>query len=542
MNALKIVREMKADLKATRPIGVYRLARELPAFLQERITIEQARERIKVAIDRREPELLESIRTQVYDCPNHPYLRLLKHAGCEFSDLQQEMRRHGLENTLKHLAREGVYLTSEEFKGKRDVVRGSKSFWTTPSDFEPHRPSAGFAIESSGTRNRPVGSFISLDWLAVRAWAMGVFLWAHDLLTRPHAIYDAVLPGSAVNHLLINARLGRATEHWFARRIPFNTRAAAVYHYLTTYAIVLQGQRFGLPMPEFTGAQQLQPIVYWIEKKRLEGRTCQVTTIVSSAVRIAQTAVAMGLSLEGAKFVVSGEPFTEAKRKVIEQAGSVAIPHYAYGGGINAGFACANPDDIDEIHINQHMLAIIPHPKPIVRDGVQIHPLLCSTLRSESPRLLLNVENGDYGTLIKRACGCPLGETGLNLHLSHIRSYEKFTSEGMNYFYGDLFDFMERILPSEFGGAPGDYQLVEEEDGNGLTRLSLVVHPEVGTVDEKTLLGRLRESLCQVSRDNRFMSRLWEDAGTFRLTRTIPYTSPRGKILPLHIARANERS
>jgi hypothetical protein len=519
--------------------GLYRLSRGLPAFLREKITIEQGQERIKVAIGRRETEFLELIRSQVYAYPDHPYLKLFKYAGCEFFDLQQQVRRHGVENTLEKLAREGVYLTSEEFKGKKEVVRGGKSFWVIPSDLEPRRPNAGFAIQSSGTKNRPVGSFISLDWLGVRAWAMGVFFSAHGLLTRPHALYDAVLPGSAVNHLLINARLGRATERWFACRIPFNTRLAAFYDYLTTYLIVLEGKQVGvgLPMPEFTDAQYLQPIVLWAEQKRREGKPCQVTTIVSSAVRIAQTAATMGLSLDGVKFVVSGEPFTEAKRKVIEQAGSVAIPHYAYGGGINAGFACADAEDIDEIHVNQHMLALIPHPEPLFREGVQIHPLLCSTLRLESPRLLLNVENGDYGTLRERVCGCSLGAVGLNVHLSHIRSYEKFTSEAMNYFYGDLFNFMEQILPDEFGGGPGSYQLVEEEDGNGQTRLSLLVHPNIENVNEETLLSRLVERFGQGSGDNRLTSKIWQDAGTFRIKRQVPHASGRGKILPLHVPR-----
>ena len=187
------------------------------------------------------------------------------------------------------------------------------------------------------------------------------------------------------------------------------------------------------------------------------------------------------------------------------------------------------------------MVALIPHSEAVACEGIKIHPLLCSTIRPESPRLLLNVENGDYGTLSERACGCSLGTVGLNLHLSHIRSYEKFTSEGMNYFYGDLFNFMEQILPREFGGAPGDYQLLEEEDRNGLTRLTLLVHPDVGTVNEEELLVRLRHSLAQVCKETRFMSRLWEDAGTFRVARAVPYASPRGKILPLHIPGVKDR-
>jgi hypothetical protein len=123
------------------------------------------------------------------------------------------------------------------------------------------------------------------------------------------------------------------------------------------------------------------------------------------------------------------------------------------------------------------------------------------------------------------------------LHIHGVRSYEKFTSEGMNYFYGDLFDLFEKILPSEFGGGPGDYQLVEEEDDNGQTRLSLLVHPRLGDLDEDRLLLRLKETLAQGAKSSRFMANVWQSAGTFRIRRQTPYASRRGKILPLHVLR-----
>jgi hypothetical protein len=134
-----------------------------------------------------------------------------------------------------------------------------------------------------------------------------------------------------------------------------------------------------------------------------------------------------------------------------------------------------------------------------------------------------------------------LEKAGLPLHLYNIRSFEKFTSEGMNYFYGDLYELFERNFPCEFGGGPGDYQLMEEEDGNGQTRLTLVVDPSVGSVDENMVLQRLRAALSNGSRGNRFMTKVWESAGTFRITRQKPHASPRGKILPLHISRGRER-
>jgi len=202
------------------------------------------------------------------------------------------------------------------------------------------------------------------------------------------------------------------------------------------------------------------------------------------------------------------------------------------------GWGCAAPANTDEIHVNQHLLALVSHPDPLNDNGPEIHPLLGTTVHPGAPSLYINVENGDYATLEETDCECALGKVGLKLHLHHIRSFEKFTSEGINYFYGDrhgdLFQLLEEEIPSEFGGLPGHYQLVEEEDIDGQTRLTLLVHPEVGSLNEESLLLRLQERLGKGSVDNRLNSKLLKGAGSFRIRREVPLTSPRGKILPLH--------
>jgi len=109
----------------------------------------------------------------------------------------------------------------------------------------------------------------------------------------------------------------------------------------------------------------------------------------------------------------------------------------------------------------------------------------------------------------------------------------------MNYFYGGIFELLEKTLPSEFGGGPGDYQLVEEEDKNGQTRLTLLVHPEIVNLNEERLLSRLIEGLEQGARGNRFMVKIWQGSGTFRVRREVPRASFRGKILPLHKSLSN---
>jgi len=529
--------QLRSDLKKAREL--FKLTASLPRFFREKVSLSQAEEGIKRALENRNNTFLELARTQIYEYPRSPYLQLLRLVGCEFSDLCAHVHYHGLENTLRKLAMEGVYLTSDEFKGKKEVVRGGFSFRVCPGDFEFAISRPAFYFQSTGTKNKPVSTSTSLDWLSLRALGTAVFSSAHDLYSYSHALYDAILPANSLNHLLTNAKIGMRTERWFARRIPANNTLEKLYFRSVTYLIVLMGKRFGpnFPRPEFLSIQDIRRIVDWIAVEKRSGRNCYIITVASSAVRIAQMAWKLGVSLEGTKFNVAGEPFTEAKAKTIEKVGATSTSRYSYGGGNPVGFGCARPIHRDEIHVNQHLVAAISNPKPVPQVEEQIHPLLLTTLHSAAPRLLLNVENGDYVVTEERECGCALEKVGLKLHLHHIRSYEKFTSEGMNYFYGDLYELFEKVFPSEFGGEPGDYQLVEEEEHDGQTRLALKVHPSVDNLDESKLLERLRIALANGSRGNRFMTGVWQEAGSFKLKREIPHASPRGKILPLHISQ-----
>jgi hypothetical protein len=515
-----------------------RLVKAVPGFFRERVTLERAKEEIKRGLDRREERFLEIVRSQIFERPKSPYLRLLALAGCEFSDLQAQVRRCGIEDTLAQLAREGVYLSSAEFKGKKEVTRGGHCFRVAPGCLENPNVAGGYRTQSSGTTNQPIRSFVSLDLLAIRTPATCLAFGAHDLFSRAHAMYDSVLPGSAgINNLMIYARMGVAADRWFARTMPIKSKLEKIYHSSTTRLLV-HAARYcgaGFPKPEYLRDDKVDEIIYWVAAQRAQRRACCITTAASNAARIGRAACHLGISLEGTIFIVTGEPFTDSKREVIESAGARAIPRYAYGGSINISFGCANPVHTDESHVNQHLLALIASPYRSANAGSAVYPLLCTTIDPGFPRLLLNVESGDYGYLSRRDCGCLLEKTGLSLHLHHIRSFEKFTSEGMNFFYGDLYELFERTFPCEFGGGPGDYQLMEEEDSTGQTRLTLVVHPQVRALDERRILTRLRAELSQRSRGDRFMADVWARAGTFKVKRAIPHASPRGKILPLHM-------
>jgi len=115
-----------------------------------------------------------------------------------------------------------------------------------------------------------------------------------------------------------------------------------------------------------------------------------------------------------------------------------------------------------------------------------------------------------------------------------VRSHEKLTSEGMTFLGSDLIDLLDEVLPAAFGGAPTDYQLVEEEVG-GLPRVTVVVAPSVGPVDEQAVLDTVLRGLSEGPGYKAMMARAWQDGETLRVARREPYATGAGKILSLHV-------
>ncbi len=92
---------------------------------------------------------------------------------------------------------------------------------------------------------------------------------------------------------------------------------------------------------------------------------------------------------------------------------------------------------------------------------------------------------------------------------------------------------IEEVLPRAFGGRPTDYQLSEEEEG-GFTKVSILISPRVGPVNEGDVI---RETVSFLGRfpGGDIMSDQWVQGGTLRVVRREPYTTASAKILPLHI-------
>ena len=133
-----------------------------------------------------------------------------------------------------------------------------------------------------------------------------------------------------------------------------------------------------------------------------------------------------------------------------------------------------------------------------------------------------------------RSCGCPLEGIGWTTHLHTIRSFEKLTAGGMMFLDADVIRVLEEVLPARFGGGPTDYQLVEDEAGDGRPRLRLLVRPEVGPVDADALARAFLAAVAAGSGVERVMGLLWQDSGMVRVERRSPLATPTGKILHVH--------
>ena len=96
---------------------------------------------------------------------------------------------------------------------------------------------------------------------------------------------------------------------------------------------------------------------------------------------------------------------------------------------------------------------------------------------------------------------------------------------------------LEEVLPVRFGGSPLDYQLLEEEDAQGFTRLSLVISPKVEITDENKVVETVLEALGQGSDAADQARALWSQAGSLRIRRAEPVWTSRGKLMPLRLTR-----
>jgi hypothetical protein len=516
-------------------VGLRFLVR-LPSFLRHPITVEAAATILRGRLERRDASFLAIARTAIYSNPGSPYGKLLSLAGCEHGDLTRLVDQNGVEGALSILLRHGVYLTVEEFKGRRKIVRGSATIDVDPRGFRNPSSTGHVALQTGGSRGH--GTTVAVDFANIRDTCVNkaLSLAARGGLGWIHAIW-AVPGANSVRQLLRYSAFGSVPTRWFSQIDPSSPGLHPRYRW--SAGILRPMSRLAgvpLPAPEFVPLDAPGPIVLWMAEVLGRGGIPHLYTYSSSAVRLCRAALDAGIEIRGAQFTLGGEPVTAARLALIRDVGAEAISSYGIIESGGTSYGCLAPEATDDVHLYHDLNAIIQASGAV--DGLPANALLISTVCPTAPIVLLNVSPGDQSQLRQRRCGCPLETLGWSTHLHTIRSFEKLTAGGMTFLDRDVIEVLEDVLPRRFGGAPTDYQLVDGEDEEGNPRLLLLVHPNVGPLDPEAVAEALIRGISAGSGTERMMGLVWRDAKLIRVERRPPLVTPSGKILHLHLDRS----
>jgi len=281
-----------------------------------------------------------------------------------------------------------------------------------------------------------------------------------------------------------------------------------------------------IPTPEPLPLGQERVVARWIAKNLASTGGGSFLCHPSKALRISLAAQEEGLLLDGVTFVIGGEPVTPGKVRGITDSGASFSPLYAFMEHGTVGEGCPRTRHRDEVHVFEDSLAIIQAPRSVPGVDTAVNSFHFTSLVQSAPKILLNVESDDFGTLETRSCDCELGSLGFRTFVREIRSFSKLTGEGTTLVGSDLERVLEEDLPNRFGGNSLDYQLVEEEDENGFTRLNLVIHPQVAIEDEAEVVTFFLDAAGGGTS-------ILEEARAVRVKRMEPILTTRGKFLPL---------
>ncbi len=509
----------------------------LPSFLRHPLTIEHARATLRRRLERREADFLTIARRAIYEHPGSPYRTLLNLAGCEYGDLERLVSQDGVEGALRILYRHGVYLTVDEFKGRRPVARGGTRMAVDPDQLR--NPRSAFHVPARSGGSRSPGTPVLLDLAFVRECAVDALLALDARGGSDWLNADWEVPGGgALFRLLKFASFGALPLRWFSQIDPASPGLHPRYRW--SARVLRAGSALaGVPLPRPLHVSLDDPlsIAQWMGEVLQAGGTPHLFTFASSAVRLCQAARHAGLHLLGAQLTLAGEPITPARLAEIRRAGAEATPRYGTIECGPIGYGCLAPEAADDMHLLHDLHALIQPDSDAGGAGLPHGAFLVSSLRPTVPFIMLNVSMGDAGVVLERACGCHMERLGWITHLHTIQSYEKLTAAGMTFMDTDVIRVLEEVLPARFGGAPTDYQLVEEEGQDGQASLRLIVHPALGPLNSTEVANTLLSAIGAGSGVERAMSLVWHDADLLRVERRVPYTTASSKILHLHVRR-----
>lgn len=507
---------------------------KLPGYLRRPLTLDQARARLSEGLRNRENLFLEKVRLDIFGYPERPYAQLMRCAGCEYGDIEAQVRREGLDATLHTLFRSGVYLSIDEFKGCRPAQRGSTVIDVQPSMLQAPRASYVLPARSSGTRSKGTPVMIDLEFIRACAGNAAVSLASRGVDRWAKTAWES--PGAGLRFRTVKYALGGGSPPATFSQIDPESDAIPSYFRWNLRLLRWVSAAAGrpLPWPQYAPLDNPGPIVVWLQQRRRVGEVPHVHAFTSSAVIACRWAMENDVDISGSWFLLQGEPITPAAIDTVRQAGCHVIPRY---GTMEVGaiaYGCAQGDQADGMHLVSNMHGLIQAGDVGTAHGLPPKAVLITSLHAQAPFVMLNLSMGDQADMADRACGCPLEAAGWTKHVWNVRSFEKLTGGGVTLHGTDVIHVLSEVLPGKFGGVQTDYQLAEKLGADGEARLELVVHPRLGDLPACDVAEAFLSALSRSDSDGMMIQR-WRDAGTLQVVKRPPAVTKAGKIQYLHV-------
>ncbi len=432
----------------------------------------------------------------------------------------------------------GVYIGWEEFKGKREVVRGGQHFHFREADFDNPYLAGYYHVRSSGSRSAGTRTIFDCKHQLAKTYYHLLMLTMSHAMEVPVSLWMPGLPSiSGIGFLLNYWKIGKPIARWFSpvteKQVRANLRDRLAARYII-YGSRLWGVK--LAKPEYVSLQDAVKVARWMAETKEQFGGCSLSCFVSPAVRVCQAALEHGLDIAGAHFFVGGEPLTEAKRQQIQASGALVTPRYHITEIGMVGCGCPGGVVTDDVHLLNDSVPMVQRQRKVEPADIYVDAFLFTGLMPTAPKILLNVESDDYGVVETRRCGCLWDELGLHQHLHTIRSYSRLTGSGMTIMGSDFVRILEQVLPDKYGGTATDYQLLEEEDAQGQTRLSLIISPSIGEIDNDDVIHTVLDELSHGIHGGRLAAGFWSQVNTLQIKRMYPMSSS-GKIMTLHLTK-----
>lgn len=516
------------------PRAYLNFALGLRSYLRNTPTLEEIKTTIFEQLANREANFLKVLQTNVFYYPSSPYLPLFNAAKLTHADVEKMVTQQGLENTLEELYDAGVYITFEEFKGRVPIKRGNVEFMPKNSDFDRPNLRSLLVGTSGGSTGKPTHTMMNLQHMSQIAQHLALSESVQGIFGAPIMMWLGLLPDiTAIRNVLLYRYIGNTIDSWFST-FRHNESNLGWYYNALTYGMIIMGRFLSLrfPFPKYTPLDDPLSIANALAEAVQTNGIVNLIATPSKCVRICVAAKQHDIDLTGVVFSGSGEPPTSAKIATIESSGAKILTYYGATETSTIGLPCKNPIDTTDVHFMSNHLAMIQRSKQVHDQAVNVFHF--TNFLPSSPKVLLNVQLDDFGIVEERNCGCPLYEMGFTTHIRQISSFRKLTGEGVTLVGSDMVHILEHVLPSQFGGSLLDYQLVEEENEQGFTKLVLYVDPSVSIKDENDLVEAFLDAMKQSAPSVRLAQAEYRTGDVVTIRREKPLVTSRGKYFPIH--------